>query len=304
MSDNSLVNGWAWIDGEYVLIDDARIPILDTGFTRSDVTYDVVAVWKGKFFRLEDHLNRFENSLTRLRMKPTLSREQMREILFECVRRSGLRNAFVEMIHSRGIATPSVRDPRLLENRFYAYAVPYVWIFKPTDQDVGTHLVICKETIRIPPGAVDPTIKSFHWGDLIRGLFEAYDRGGEAAVLVDVNGQVTEGPGYNIFAYYEGALHTPASGVLQGITRRTVLELAQEHDIPTKVDSFDVNLLRTASEIFLSSTAGGIMPVTTLDGKKVGHGKVAEVTSLLRKRYWEAHEEDRWTTPVDYPSET
>ena len=104
---------------------------MDSGFTRSDVTYDVVAVWNGKFFRLQDHLNRFERGWKRLRMNPELSVAQMREILFECVRRSGLRNAYVEMIISRGLDEEGSRDPRRFRNRFYAYAIPYVWIGKP-----------------------------------------------------------------------------------------------------------------------------------------------------------------------------
>jgi branched-chain amino acid aminotransferase len=300
MTDNPFEKGCAWIEGDYVPIAEARIPIVDAGFSRSDVTYDVVAVWNGSFFRLDDHLDRFERSWSRLQMAPKLSREEMRAILFECVRRSGLRNAYVDMILSRGVPPPGVRDPRLFENQFYAYAIPYIWIVTPEDQEVGTHLVVCKETIRIPPQAVDPTVKNFHWGDLVRGLFEAYERGGKNAVLVDAEGNLTEGPGFNVFAYGNGTLLTPARGVLEGITRRTVLDLAEEQGIPAKLEMLNMDALRAADEIFLTSTAGGVMAVTTLDGEPVGDGKPGEVTTLLRKRYWEAHDEDRWTTPVDY----
>jgi len=300
MTGTNYTNGCAWIEGEYVPISEARIPIIDSGFTRSDVTYDVVAVWNGKFFRLEDHLNRFENSWNRLRMTPKLSREEMRTILFECVCRSALKNAYVEMILSRGVPPPGIRDPRLFENRFYAYAIPYMWIVKPEDQQLGTHLVICKETIRIPPTAVDPTVKNFHWGDLVSGMFEAYDRGGLIPVLVDAHGNITEGPGFNLFVYHKESLLTPARGVLEGITRKTVLDLAEEEGISAKLGMFDADVLQAAEEIFITSTAGGVMAVTTLDGQPVGDGKPGKVTMTLHKRYWEAHDEDRWTTPVDY----
>jgi len=298
---NPFKDGCACIDGTYVPIAEARIPILDAGFTRSDLTHDVVAVWNGKFFRLDDHLNRFENNYTRLRMAPRVSREEIREVLFECVRRSGLTHAYVQMIMTRGVPPHGVRDPRRYKNRFYAFAIPYVWIVKMEDQEVGTHLVVCRKTIRIPPQAIDPTVKNFHWGDLVRGLFEAYDRGGVQAVLLDADGHITEGPGYNLFALCRGVLMTPASGVLEGITRMTVLDLAGELNIPAKMEMFGVDLLTEADEIFLSSTAGGLLPVTILDGRPVGNGKPGEVTLRLRKRYWEAHDEDRWTTPVDYP---
>ncbi|UCD80028.1 MAG: aminotransferase class IV [Desulfobacterales bacterium] len=300
MHKDSFTAGCAYIDGEYLPIAAARIPILDTGFTRSDLTYDVVAVWKGKFFRLADHLARFEKGWKHLRMSPALTPAEMREILFECVRRSGLRDAYVKMILSRGVDEAGVRDPRLFRNRFYAYAVPYSWIVTPEKQKVGIHLVISEKTIRIPPEAVDPKVKNFHWGDLIRGIYEAYDRGGYTTVLPDWEGNITEGPGFNVFVYYENKLLTPAGGVLEGITRKTVLDLAAEQDIPARQTMFDAKVLENAEEVFITSTAGGVMPVTTVNGKSIGDGKPGKVTTLLQKRYWEAHDEDRWTTPVDY----
>lgn len=300
MNGNAFAEGCAWIEGEFVPIGEARIPILDTGFTRSDVTYDVVAVWDGRFFRLDDHLDRFERSWTRLRMQPPLSRAAMRAILVECVRRSGLREAYVEMIMSRGVAERGNRDPRRFRNRFYAFAIPYVWIVKPEDQAAGTHLVIAQETRRIAPNAVDPTIKNFHWGDLVRGLFEAYDRGGYTAVLCDAEGQITEGPGFNVFACVGGRLLTPASGTLEGITRRTVIELAEAAGSPVEAAMFGPEVLRSAQEIFITSTAGGVMPVTTLDGAPVGDGRPGPVTTRLRELYWAAHTDPRWAEPVDY----
>lgn len=300
MTADPFADGCAFIDGEYVPIAEARIPIIDTGFLRSDVTYDVVAVWNGKFFRLEDHLDRFERGWNRLQMKPDVSKDEIREILFECVRRSGIRNAYVDMIMSRGIDKDGSRDPRRFRNKFYAYAIPYVWIVKPEDQEVGTHLVVAEKTIRIPPDAIDPTVKNFHWGDLTRAVYEAYDRGGYTVVLPDADGNITEGPGFNVFVYYEGTLLTPESGVLEGITRRTVLDLADELGIPAKLGTFGANVLKEADEVFITSTAGGVMPVTKVNGKPVGMGTPGKVTTLIRKRYWEAHDEDRWTTPVDY----
>jgi branched-chain amino acid aminotransferase len=300
MADNPFAKGCAFIDGQYLPIAEARIPILDAGFHRSDLTYDVVAVWEGKFFRLDDHLNRFQKGYQRLRLDPGMSLDKMRSILFECVRRSGLRNSYVQMIVSRGLDVEGTRDLRRFSNRFYGYAIPYVWIAKPEIQADGIHLVIAEKTIRIPPNAVDPTVKNFHWGDLVRGIYEAYDRNAFTAVLPDAEGYITEGPGFNIFAYYENQLLTPESGVLEGITRQTVLDLAEEQGIPTRQTMLKADVLEGASEIFISSTAGGVMPVTTLNGRPIGGGKPGEITNLIQKRYWEAHNEDRWTTKVDY----
>ena len=300
MADNLFSDGCAFIEGAYFPIAEARIPIVDTGFTRSDLTYDVVAVWNGKFFRLDEHLNRFQKSWKQLRLQPGQSLEDMRAILFECVRRSGLRNAFVEMILSRGVDEDGSRDPRRFSNRFYAYAIPYVWIARPEIQAAGIHLVIAEKTIRIPSEAIDPTVKNFHWGDLVRGIYEAYDRGGFTAVLPDAEGNITEGPGFNIFVYYDSQLLTPESGVLEGITRQTVLDLAEEQGIPARQTMFNTDVVENAAEIFITSTAGGVIPVTTINAKSVGDGKPGKVTTLIQKRYWEAHDEKPWATPVEY----
>lgn len=301
MATNPYADGCAYIEGKYLPIAEARIPILDSGFYRSDLTYDVVAVWKGKFFRLDDHLKRFENGYTQLRMNPKISPAQMREILFECVRRAGIRNAYVEMILSRGIDEDGSRDPRRFRNCFYAHAVPYMWIVKPEDQKVGIHLVIAEKTIRIPPDAIDPTVKNFHWGDLVRGIYEAYDRGGYTVVLPDAAGNITEGPGFNVFVYDRGSLLTPERGVLKGITRQTMIDLAEEQGIPVRLDMFGADVLMAAEEVFLTSTAGGVMPVTLVNGRTIGDGKPGKITTLMQKRYWEAHDEGPWVTPVDYP---
>ena len=250
--------GCAWIDGNYFPIGEARIPILDTGFVRSDLCYDVVAVWQGRFFRLDDHLDRLLAGCARIRLEPPADRAAIRGILIEVVRRSGLRDAYVEAVVTRG-------------------------------------------TQRIPPASVDPTVKNFHWGDLVRGQFEAYDRGAVLPILPGAGGLVAEGPGFNVFALVDGVLRTPAGGVLEGITRRTVLELAEAQNIRAEAADLPVASLYRATELFLTSTAGGVMPVATLDGRPVGDGRPGPVTTALRDAYWALHTDPRYTTEVDYP---
>lgn len=300
MANPDFSRGCAFINGEFVPIEQAAVPITDTGFTRSDVTYDVVGVWAGSFFRLDDHLQRFERSWRELRMQPPLVREAMREVLIECVARSGLRDAYVEMIVTRGVPRDGDRDPRNFVSRFYAFAIPYVWIAQPAQQLAGLSLVVAERARRIPPHCVDPTVKNFHWGDLTRGLFEAYDRDAHTAVLLDGDGNVTEGPGFNIFAVESGRLLTPPDGVLHGITRDTVIALAGRDGIATLTERFGGERLRRCDEIFLTTTAGGVMPVTILDGKPVGAGVPGAITLMLRDRYWAAHEGGEWTTAVEY----
>jgi branched-chain amino acid aminotransferase len=292
--------GAAFAYGRYVPIDEARISILDTGFSRSDVTYDVVAVWGGAFFRLEDHLQRFERSCRELRLKLKYDRHEIASILIELVRLTGLRAAYVETICTRGVDREGVRDPRRFENQFFAYAIPYVWLVNPVGDTTGMDAVIARTVRRIPSTSIDPTVKNFHWGDLTRGLYEAYDRGARYPVLLDHDGNVTEGAGYNVFALVDGRLLTPSSGALEGITRRTILELAEREGIPAESVPLSEEAFRSGAELFATSTAGGVMPIVSLDGEAVGDGTAGPVTRRLRELYWQAHEDPRYITRVDY----
>jgi branched-chain amino acid aminotransferase len=295
----SYADGAAFVDGRFVPVAEARVPILDWGFLRSDATYDVAHVWRGSFFRLEDHLDRFERSMGHLRLSPPYDRSEIRDILLECVRLSGLRDAYAEIICTRGIPRPGSRDPRDCDNRFYAFVVPFIWIADPDKQEQGLHAVIGSKQ-RIAPESVDPIVKNYHWLDLETGLLEAYERGGETVILVDGEVNVVEGPGFNVFAVKNDTISTPDRGVFEGITRKTIIELAAEHGIKLEARPVPADELRRADEVFLSSTAGGVIPVTTVDGEAVANGELGPLTRQLREAYWELHDDPRFSLPVQY----
>jgi branched-chain amino acid aminotransferase len=291
--------GVAHVDGQYVALRDARIPLVDRGFVRSDATYDVAHVWQGRFFRLDDHIDRFLWSMGELRMSLPLSKKEMRHILEQCVALSGLRDAYVQMTCTRGVPPPGSRDPRECQNRFYAFSQPFVWIGTPAQQRTGLAMVI-SQVQRIASAAIDTRVKNFHWLDLTMGIFEAYDRGALVAALPDAQGNVTEGAGFNIFGAKDGALFTPRRNVFEGMTRRTVIELARQLGIGCELADIPVQRLREADEIFITSTAGGVMPVTRLDDASVGHGEVGPLTQQLQRMYWQRAADDPRNTPVPY----
>jgi branched-chain amino acid aminotransferase len=191
------------------------------------------------------------------------------------------------------------RDIRTARPSFYCYAVPFIWISSPEQQAAGASLWISPVT-RIPPQSVDPTVKNYHWLDMELALLDAYDHDAQLVVLRDSDGAVTEGPGFNVFAYVDGRWLTPATGTLQGITRQSVIELAAEEGQDLQQGSLSADDLRRADEVLATSTAGGIMPVTIIDGCPVGTGTPGPRTMRLRDRYWARHEDPRWTTPVRY----
>ena len=292
-------NGAAYVDEKLVPVAEAKISILDWGFLHSDATYDVVHVWKGKFFRLDDHIHRFLSGIDKLHMSIPHRPEDLRSILIDCVKASGLREAYVEMICTRGIPMPGSRDPRDCTNRFFAFAIPFVWIANPEKQKKGLHLIVSRSQ-RIPPESVDPNVKNYHWLDMVMGLFEAYEQGGETAVVIDANQNLIEGPGFNIFAVSSSTITTPAHSVLEGITRRTVVELAPECGYELLQQHLPAEQARSADEVFVTSTAGGVMPVTKIDGSKIGSGTPGPVTRTLREAYWELHQNPRCTFQIEY----
>jgi branched-chain amino acid aminotransferase len=291
--------GAAWIDGGYRPVGEAKISVLDLGVTRSDCTYDVVHVWRGRFYRLADHLDRFGASLARLRLDPGHDRAGIEAILHGCVRHAGLRDAYVSMTCTRGRLAPGSRDLRTARCTFYCYAVPFVWISSPEQQATGTSLWI-SEVTRIPPDSVNPLIKNYHWLDLDVAQLDAYDHGAQLVVLRDASGGVTEGPGFNVFSYTGGRWLTPESGTLAGITRRSVIELAREAGDVVEEGRLAPEDLRLADEVLITSTAGGIMPVTRVDGRAVGAGTPGPRTTALREAYWARHADPRFSTPVRY----
>ena len=294
-----LPNGVAFVEGEYVPVEEAKISLLDFGFLRSDANQDTVSVWRGRFFRLEDHLDRFQRNVERLRMTPPLDRDGQRAALMECVRRTGLREAYVQMLMTRGRPPAGSRDIRLAENKYFAFCLPYIWIASPEKQEQGLDIAV-SSTWRIPPESVDPTIKHYHWLDFQMSLFAAYDAGRDTTVLIDRHGNLTEGPGFNIFLVRGGELLTPGEGVLDGMTRRTVWELCVETNLRHRATAVPAGSLGEADEVFICSTAGGIMPVSRVDGAAIGNGAPGPVTLRLRGLYWSKREAGWHATPVDY----
>ena len=299
MPTPDFTQGCAFVRGQYLPIAQASIPITDWGFLRSDATYDVVTVWEGAFFRLDAHLQRFRRSCQRWRLDPGLTDEQVAEVLAQCVRLSGLRASYVEMICTRGQPPWGSRDPRHAVNQFYAFAVPFVWIANAQQREQGLHVKI-SDVQRIPAASVDPSAKNYHWNDLTMGLLGALDAGADTVLLVDGQGNVVEGPGFNVFCVSGGALVTPDQGMLEGISRRTVIEIAQSLGLEVQLRTLPADELRGAQEVLLSTSGGGVLPVTRVDQQAIGNGQPGPITRQLVQTYWAWHADPAYSRAIDY----
>ncbi|MEE8352146.1 MAG: aminotransferase class IV [Rhodospirillales bacterium] len=293
-------NGIGFMDGEYMAMKDLRIPVTDMGFQLADMCYDAVHIRDGKFFRLYDHLERFAEMIDKRRFTTLgFDRDAIAEVAHGCVARTGLKDAFLMLIATRGTPASAKKDLRTCQNRLIAWATPYNAVVTDEEMEKGCDLIIA-ETIRIPLNSVDPTVKNFGRLDFVGALFEAYDKGVDYAVLLDSEGCVTEGRGWNIFALRQGILLSPDSGVLEGITRKTVIELSADLNVEARLAQITAQELKTADEVFLSSTAGGIMAVKSINDTNIGDGGPGPVTQRLQDLYWKLHDNPDFNTPVNY----
>jgi branched-chain amino acid aminotransferase len=290
----------AFFEGRYMPVKDAKISIVDPAVTKSDIVFDVVSTTGRVFFRLDDHVERFETSCRKMRIQLPVSSDEIKRISAECVHRSGFDDACVFMCGTRGLYRSGgvLGDPRNCDNGFYAYAVPYYYVVPHECVETGAHIWIA-ETRRAPNSAIDQTVKNFNRMDLTKGTFEALDHGADAAVLLSIDGHVAEGAGFNIWIVRGKTLLTPGDNLLEGITRRTVFDLAKEMGIEAKTANLKPQELIEAQEAFLSTTAGGIVPVTRVNDRPLGNGAAGLLTTNIRNRYWDRRRAGWHGTTVD-----
>ena len=299
--ENDLSLGAVWMNGTVIPISQAAIPVNDWGLVHSDITYDVVPVIDGAFFRFDEYLARFLSSMENLHLDPGMSKRDIQAALHQMVSKSRLRDSYVAMVCSRG--KPKIagsRDPRDCDNQFFAWCVPYVHVIKPEVVEQGATAWIAQNAYRIPENSVNPRVKNYHWGDFTQGIFEAKDKDYETVILLDYDGNVTEGPGFNVFAVKDKVLITPDRGVLAGVSRKTVLEMAEHLGINTSIRSLSVEELLEADEVFLSSSGGGVIPIIRVNETIFGNGASGPISVQLNKTYWTWTTLEKYRDPIDY----
>jgi branched-chain amino acid aminotransferase len=291
-----MVKGIVFMDGKFLAPEEARMSIFDSGFVNSDAVFDVVSVWDGSFFRLEEHLARFERSCAGFRLPLPYSTGEIRRILAECVSRAGLESSYVKMQLTRGIS-PIFSGFQEPQSQFVAYAVPYLWIWGEEKCRNGAAIRV-SSVERVSSRAIDQRFKNYNRADMVRARLEAQDQGADDAVLLDSDGCLTEGLGWNICIVRNGAVASPDRDVLEGETRRAVAELCAREGIVMQVRPVRAAELEEATEVFGTTTAGGVMPIVSVDGRVVGDGLPGPLTRLLQGLYWREREAGWLATPV------
>lgn len=274
-------DGVAYINGEYFAAKDAKISVFDQGFLFGDGVFDTMIVRNGFLFSLEAHVDRLFRSAKAVKIRIPMSQEQLRSIIIGTVRESGLRDAYVKAIVTRGVGKkPVLGRGETAQPTIVIFSVPPVSIVPQEKIDRGAKLF--STTIR---KTLDPRIKALDYLPNMLMRLDAIESGADEAISYDHEGHVTEAGAANIFIIKNRTLRTPASGALEGITRQAIMEIAHQlgYDVtPTDLTQYDVY---TADEIMICSTAGGIFPVTWVDGRQIGDGEIGKMSREILGRY-------------------
>ncbi len=267
--------------GEYVPESEAAVPVLDHGFLYGDGVWDGVRVYGGKAFKLDEHLERLYDLAQVCAIEIPMSIEEMKEIVLDLLKR----NAYPEHAYVRPIVTRGVgpNPPGITSDGCQpaVYVLMHVW---EGALQQSVRLVITGARRRSPDCL--PVAKTLCFMDSTLARLEARRLGADAALLLDVGGNISESDGNNFFLARGGELYTPPTRyVLAGITRTVVMEIAEGLDIAVIEKDLTVSDAYVADEAFLASTGGGIVPVERIDGRVMRHGSPGPVTAQVLERY-------------------
>ena len=267
----------AWHNGVFCTVQDLDVSILDLGLIHSDATYDVMAFINNRGLKIQEHVDRFLKSCEHWRINAGYTQQQFIDIAVQLHSRTGWDSSIIWMSVTRGI--PESGNPRDLKNckpNLMLYAKPYQK-FNGTNQAT----VCLSKQLRVPDCAIDQAHKNFVWCDLTRAQWESIDRGYDTALLLSVDGFLTEGPGFNVAIVQDGTVRAPRTNRLPGISMLLVKETCEANDIKFIWDDIDQNQLHNCDDMFLTTTVGNIVTVTNFDGRNLSPSAVQKL--LIKK---------------------
>ena len=267
--------------------DEATVSVYDHGLLYGDGVFEGIRVYSSKVFLLQEHVDRLYESALAIRLEIPMSPQAMFDAVTETVKANNIVDGYVRLIVTRGAGSLGL-DIRRTENPQIIIIADTITLYPEEIYENGMELITAS-TLRNHPGALSPRIKSLNYLNNILAKIEGTDAGTLEALMLNHKGEVAECTGDNIFIIKDGVIKTPGpeAGILEGITRNTVMKLAREagHDVVecplTRHDIF------VADECFLTGSAAEIVAVVSLDGRKIGTGNPGRTTLDLRRRFQE-----------------
>lgn len=281
------MNQQIYINGEYFAKDDAKISVYDHGLLYGDGIFEGMRIYSGKVFRLHQHLLRLWESAAAISLQIPMDLEKLTRDVKEAVDRNGLQDGYIRLIVTRGAGALGL-DPFRCSNAQVIIIVDKITLYPDELYQNGLELVTAS-TIRNHPAALSPRIKSLNYLNNVLAKMEGLKAGCKEALMLNHLGQVAECTGDNVFVVRGGQLLTPPkeAGILEGITRNAVIELATEAGIEANEMPLTRHDLFVADECFLTGSAAEVIPVVILDGRTIGNGKPGPITQQLNDAFRE-----------------
>lgn len=270
-----------FINGSIVSEGDAKVSVLDRGFMYGDGIFETLRAYSGAIFRCDSHIDRLFGSAEAIYLKIPFTRDYLEEALYKCLKANYLQDAYLRLSITRGKAKTGLDIEEGAKPTFVIVSRAFNGYPKDLYRKGIPAAVV--RTRRIPPSALSPEIKSLNFLNNILARAEAAHLGALEGIMLSTEGYVAEGTVSNVFIVKDGVIKTPPLnvGVLNGVTRSTVIELARKNGLPLIEQPFYPEELYQADECFITSTLYEVMPVTSLNNKPLGNGKPGEMTIRL-----------------------
>ena len=274
-----------WLDGEWHDRDTAKVSVYDHGLLYGDGVFEGIRVYGGKVFRLAEHVDRLYDSARALWLEVPIPREELGRVIEEAVRRSGLAEAYVRPIVTRGVGDLGL-DPRKCVRPSVIVIVDAIRMWPAELYDRGLNVITAATPIPHRE-SLSPRVKSLNYLAHILARIEGINAGADEVLMLDSAGHVAEGSGENVFVVRDRVIRTPPawSGILRGVTRDAVIELARGAGYDLREEVLNRYDIYTADEAFFSGTAAEVVAIRALDGRAVGAGRRGPVTADLAERY-------------------
>jgi branched-chain amino acid aminotransferase len=274
-----------WLDGEWHDRDTAKVSVYDHGLLYGDGVFEGIRVYGGKVFRLDEHVDRLYDSARALWLEVPIPREELGRVIEEAVRRSGLAEAYVRPIVTRGVGDLGL-DPRKCVRPSVIVIVDAIRMWPAELYDRGLNVITAATPIPHRE-SLSPRVKSLNYLAHILARIEGINAGADEVLMLDSAGHVAEGSGENVFVVRDRVIRTPPawSGILRGVTRDAVIELARGAGYDLREEVLNRYDIYTADEAFFSGTAAEVVAIRALDGRAVGAGRRGPVTADLAERY-------------------
>ncbi len=276
-----------YISGTFYPKSEAKISVYDHGLLYGDGVFEGMRAYAGKVFRLPEHVTRLYESARSILLDIPMSQEAMAAATNETIAKNGLVDAYIRLVVTRGAGALGL-DPGRTSNPQVIIIADHIALYPKELYENGLE-IITAATIRNHPSALNPRIKSLNYLNNIMAKIEGLQAGCQEALMLNAQGEVAECTGDNIFILRNGTLLTPSinAGILEGITRNTVIELAEKAGIQVSQTSLSRHDIYTADECFLTGSAAEVIPVIKLDSRKIGDGTVGPITKQLGKAFHE-----------------